>query len=46
MRIGSANATAPAQFDLDVGADGMMSRTRCPLFSRGPTYNEYTHRLE
>jgi 2-polyprenyl-6-methoxyphenol hydroxylase-like FAD-dependent oxidoreductase len=46
MRVGSANGTAPAQFDLVVGADGMMSHTRHLLFSCGPTNNEYIHRLE
>jgi hypothetical protein len=46
MRIGSANGTAPAQFDLVFGADGMMTRTRYLLFSRGPTNNEYIYRLE
>jgi hypothetical protein len=41
----AANSTAPAQFDLVVGAEGMMSRTRRVLFSRGPTNDEYI-RLE
>lgn len=46
VRVDLANGTAPAQFDLVVGAEGVTSRTSRLLFSHGPTNNEYVHRLE
>ena len=46
VRVELANRTAPAQFELVVGAGGMMSRIRRLLFSCDPTNDEYIHRLQ
>jgi 2-polyprenyl-6-methoxyphenol hydroxylase-like FAD-dependent oxidoreductase len=40
-----ANGRLPATYDLVVGADGMMSRTRRLVFGRGPGNDEYVRRL-
>ncbi|KAF3033759.1 hypothetical protein E8E12_004328 [Didymella heteroderae] len=40
-----ANRLSPAKYDLVVGADGMMSRTRRLVFDRGPENDEYLRRL-
>lgn len=45
VRVEFANGKAPAQYDLVVGADGMMSRTRRLVFGRGPNDDEYIYRL-
>lgn len=39
------NGLASARYDLVVGADGMMSRTRRLVFGKGPKENNYIHRL-
>lgn len=39
------NRLLPATYDLVVGADGMMSRTRRLVFGRGPNDDEYIRRL-
>lgn len=45
MSVGSANVKEPARYDLVVGADGIMSRTRWLVSDRGPIDDEYARRL-
>jgi 2-polyprenyl-6-methoxyphenol hydroxylase-like FAD-dependent oxidoreductase len=40
-----ANRLQPATYDLVVGADGMMSRTRRYVFGHGPNNDDYLRRL-
>jgi 2-polyprenyl-6-methoxyphenol hydroxylase-like FAD-dependent oxidoreductase len=40
-----ANHLEPTSYDLVVGADGMMSRTRRNVFGHGPKNNDYLYRL-
>lgn len=44
-RVSFANRLPASEYDLVVGADGMMSRTRRMVFGRGPNDNEYIRRL-
>ncbi|EMD64686.1 hypothetical protein GGP41_003035 [Bipolaris sorokiniana] len=39
------NKTAPTRYDLVVGADGQMSRTRRLVFGHGPNNDDYLYRL-
>ncbi|UPX20688.1 uncharacterized protein EKO05_0010913 [Ascochyta rabiei] len=43
--VSFANRLPTAHYDLIVGADGMMSRTRRLVFGRGPNDDEYIYRL-
>jgi 2-polyprenyl-6-methoxyphenol hydroxylase-like FAD-dependent oxidoreductase len=45
VEVTFANRLPPTSYDLVVGADGMMSRTRRLVFGRGPKDDEYIHRL-
>lgn len=45
VHVTFANRLPPATYDLVVGADGMMSRTRRLVFGRGPKDDEYVRRL-
>jgi 2-polyprenyl-6-methoxyphenol hydroxylase-like FAD-dependent oxidoreductase len=45
VEVSFANRLPTAQYDVVVGADGMMSRTRRLAFGRGPNDDEYIHRL-
>ncbi|KAF1922519.1 FAD/NAD(P)-binding domain-containing protein [Didymella exigua CBS 183.55] len=45
VNVTFSNRLAPATYDLVVGADGMMSRTRRLIFGRGPNNDEYIRRL-
>ena len=45
VEVGFANRLSTTKYDLVVGADGMMSRTRRLVFGRGPNDNEYIYRL-
>jgi 2-polyprenyl-6-methoxyphenol hydroxylase-like FAD-dependent oxidoreductase len=45
VEVTFTNRLPTAQYNLVVGADGMMSRTRRLVFGRGPNDDEYIHRL-
>ncbi|KAF2824147.1 FAD/NAD(P)-binding domain-containing protein [Ophiobolus disseminans] len=45
VHVTFANSLPPATFDLVVGADGMMSRTRRYVFGHGPNDDDFVHRL-
>jgi 2-polyprenyl-6-methoxyphenol hydroxylase-like FAD-dependent oxidoreductase len=45
VNVTFANHLPPTTYDLVVGADGMMSRTRRYAFGHGPNNDDYIHRL-
>jgi 2-polyprenyl-6-methoxyphenol hydroxylase-like FAD-dependent oxidoreductase len=45
VNVTFANHTPPTTYDLVVGADGMLSRTRRLVFGHGPDNNEFLNRL-
>ena len=45
VEVSFTNRLPTARYDLVVGADGMMSRTRRLVFGRGPNDDEYIRRL-
>ncbi|KAH8706132.1 hypothetical protein GQ44DRAFT_716323 [Phaeosphaeriaceae sp. PMI808] len=45
VRVTFATHLEPASYDLVIGADGMMSRTRRYVFGHGPNNDYYLHRL-
>lgn len=45
VNVTFANHLEPATYDLIVGADGMMSRTRRYIFGHGPNNDDYLYRL-
>jgi 2-polyprenyl-6-methoxyphenol hydroxylase-like FAD-dependent oxidoreductase len=44
-KVTFANRLPPSSYDLVVGADGMMSRTRRYVFGHGPNNDDYLNRL-